>query len=73
MTSKPESWASFFEMGGYGAFVWPCYVIALVMLGGYAAYCILQHRRYLKALARATRPAESIKPNLFDTITEAED
>ena len=40
--------AEFFAMGGYGAYIWPCYGLSLVVLGG----VIGRRRNKLRALRR---------------------
>jgi heme exporter protein CcmD len=49
------NWA---EMGGYAAFVWPAYAVALVVLGGIAVQSWLRYRasnRELDMLQRSPR------------------
>jgi heme exporter protein D len=41
---------SFFEMGGYAAFVWPAYGLALAVLGGLALQSWLRYRASTAAL-----------------------
>ena len=43
---------SWFAMGGYGAFVWPAYAVAVGVLGGLAIWSWQRHRRSIDALAR---------------------
>ena len=26
--------SEFLNMGGYGAFIWPCYILAVILVGG---------------------------------------
>jgi heme exporter protein D len=42
----------FLAMGGYAAFVWPAYGVALVVLGALAAESLAAYRRARRALAR---------------------
>ena len=42
----------FFDMGGYAAFVWPAYAIALIVLGGLAGQSWRRYRASLRALRR---------------------
>ena len=42
-------------MGGYAAFVWPAYVVALVVLGGIAAQSWRRYRASIRALDRLQR------------------
>ena len=44
-----------FAMGGYAAFVWPAYAIAVVVLGGMSVYSWRRYRVGLEALARLQR------------------
>jgi heme exporter protein D len=37
-------------MGGYAAFVWPAYAVALGAVGGLLAHALIGHRRATKAL-----------------------
>jgi heme exporter protein D len=46
---------AWFAMGGYAAFVWPAYAIALIVLGGMAAHSWLRHRRSAQLLAQLQR------------------
>jgi heme exporter protein D len=43
---------SFFAMGGYAAFVWPAYGLALAVLGGIAAHSWRRYRASVAALDR---------------------
>jgi heme exporter protein CcmD len=43
----------FLQMGGYGAFVWPCFALAVAILGGFAAVSVARlkaRQRELDAL-----------------------
>jgi heme exporter protein D len=51
--SGPQSWA---QMGGYAAFVWPAYGVALVVLGGIAAQSWRRYRASTRDLDRLQRP-----------------
>ncbi len=44
--SDPGPLAAFFAMGGYAAYVWPAYVIAIAAIGGMALQTHLQWRRW---------------------------
>jgi heme exporter protein D len=48
-----QSWA---QMGGYAAFVWPAYAVALVVLGGIAAQSWRRYRASIRDLDRLQRP-----------------
>ncbi len=48
-----QHWA---QMGGYAAFVWPAYAVALVVLGGIAAQSWRRYRASLRDLDRLQRP-----------------
>jgi heme exporter protein D len=37
--------SAFFDMGGYGAFVWPCYAASVIVLGLLMASSISSHAR----------------------------
>jgi heme exporter protein D len=50
--------ASWLAMGGYAAFVWPAYAIAVAVLGGLAAWSWQRHRQSGGALARLQQPPE---------------
>lgn len=39
-----NSISAFFHMGGYAAFVWPAYAIAVIVLGGLVAASLRQFR-----------------------------
>ena len=41
---------SFFAMGGYGAYVWPAYVVFLLVLAADALVPLLRRRRALREL-----------------------
>ena len=45
------------QMGGYAAFVWPAYAIALLVLGGIAAQSWRRYRASLRDLDRLQRPS----------------
>ena len=47
-------WQAFLSMGGYAAFVWPSYALALIVLIGNA---VAPHRRERALLARIARQA----------------
>ena len=47
-----QSWLA---MGGYAAFVWPAYGIAVAVLGGFAFYSWRRHRQSGEALALLER------------------
>jgi heme exporter protein D len=34
----------FLQMGGYGAFVWPCFALAVAILGGFAVVSVTRLR-----------------------------
>jgi heme exporter protein D len=68
---------SFFSMGGYGAYIWPCYAIALTGLAAYLIYSLYQYRRNHNVLKRMSegkltpkRPEEIILSE--ETETEVE-
>ena len=45
-----------FAMGGYGAFVWPAYGLAAIVLGGLAVFSWRRHRRSFAMRTRLQRP-----------------
>lgn len=47
-----SSWHEFLTMGGYAAYVWPAYGIALVVMGLNAVLPARRQRALLKELAR---------------------
>ncbi|HJS21342.1 MAG TPA: heme exporter protein CcmD [Steroidobacteraceae bacterium] len=53
------SLAEFVNMGGYAAFVWPAYAVALVVLVGNVVAARASHRR---AVAEARRRAQGASP-----------
>jgi heme exporter protein D len=54
------SLAEFFGMGGYAAFVWPAYVVALIVLIGNVLAARGSHRRALaEARRRVTQDSNS--------------
>jgi heme exporter protein D len=50
--------ASWAEMGGYAAFVWPAYAIAVLILGGVALQSWRRYRASIRELDRLQRPGE---------------
>jgi heme exporter protein D len=42
----------FLAMGGYAHYVWPAWIAAVVVLGGFTLSAILRHRRAARILAR---------------------
>ena len=54
-----KSWNEFLTMGGYAAYVWPAYGIALVVLVGNA---VLPARRLRRGLAELTRKHRGGRP-----------
>jgi heme exporter protein D len=49
----------FMAMGGYAAFVWPAYGVALAVLGGLAWQSWRRYRASISALARLQREFET--------------
>ncbi|HZT51841.1 MAG TPA: heme exporter protein CcmD [Stellaceae bacterium] len=45
----------FLAMGGYAAFVWPAYAVAVAVLAGLTIESIAAHRRARRALERLER------------------
>jgi heme exporter protein D len=54
-----DSWQAFFDMGGYGAYVWSSYAIVFVVLLANAISPIWCERRVLKTLAQKQRRMQS--------------
>ena len=55
-----KSWHEFISMGGYAAFVWPAYGIALVVLAVNALLPGRRQRQLLRELRqRASRPEQT--------------
>lgn len=50
-----DSWAAFWDMGGYGVFVWSCYAITFITLAALAIYTVRYHRRMQDELGRLER------------------
>ena len=48
------AWAA---MGGYAAFVWPAYGVAVVLLGGIGLQSWMRYRRSVRELDRLQPPA----------------
>jgi heme exporter protein D len=46
---------NYLAMGGYGAFVWPAYGVALAVLGGFAWYSWRRYRASAEALEKLQR------------------
>ena len=44
--------SAFWEMGGYGAYVWPCYGMTLLVLGAAVLLSLRAHAQALAALRR---------------------
>jgi len=51
-----SSLADYLAMGGYAAFVWPAYAVALAVLGGLAIHSWQRYRASCDALDRLQRP-----------------
>lgn len=46
----PESWVEFVHMGGYAAYVWSSYGIALIVVTGNIVWPWLRHRQVRKRI-----------------------
>ena len=57
-----DSASTYFEMGGYAAYVWPAYATAALVLLGFA----LSSWRRLRAAERALERLSEADPNLGD-------
>lgn len=51
--------SEFFSMGGYGLYIWPCFLITLLVMGGLAVSSWIGWRRQTALFARlqAQQPA----------------
>lgn len=47
--------SSFFDMGGYAAFVWPAYGVSFIVLCALVAGTLIRRRRVLRELAALER------------------
>jgi heme exporter protein D len=45
-----QNLTQYLAMGGYAAFVWPAYAVALIVLGGLALQSLRSYRRNLRQL-----------------------
>jgi heme exporter protein D len=52
---------SYLEMGGYAAYVWPAYALAITVMGGFFLHGLWRYRRGQRTLEeiQRTRPARS--------------
>ncbi len=53
--------STFFEMGGYGAFVWPSYAASVLVLGLAIAYSVSSHARAQAEIRRLENEAKGGK------------
>ncbi|MGB8839774.1 MAG: heme exporter protein CcmD [Aliidongia sp.] len=51
----------FFAMGGYAAYVWPAYALAIIVIGGFAINAVTRYRAAARELdlLQARRPGAS--------------
>jgi heme exporter protein D len=51
----------FFAMGGYAAYVWPAYALAVIVLGGFSINAVTRYRAAARELdvLQARRPGAS--------------
>ena len=52
--------AEFFALGGYGAYIWPCYLLSVILLGWLTWHSYRDHRR-TKAQLEAALSARDAK------------
>jgi heme exporter protein D len=52
---------AFLAMGGYAQYVWPAYAVALLVLGGLAAWSITGYRRARRELEELQRSAPAAR------------
>ena len=55
-----SAFSLWFAMGGYAAFVWPAYGIALIVLGGLTVHSWRRHRQSAQLLAELQRDSGRI-------------
>jgi heme exporter protein D len=53
--------SEFFAMGGYAVYVWPSFLLAMIILVANIVAPIQQHKRVLKDIARKLRRARKEK------------
>ena len=53
-----SSWSEFIHMGGYAAFVWPSYALALVVLVANVVIPIVRRQQVIREIARKQRLEE---------------
>ncbi len=53
-----SSLSEFFHMGGYAAFVWPCFIVAAVVMGG----LLVSSLRYERQMERTLSTLEKANP-----------
>lgn len=61
--------AEFFEMGGYGAYVWPAYGLSFLVLAGLGAGVWLRGRTLKERLAKLSAPAENPDRSVKETAS----
>jgi heme exporter protein CcmD len=50
--------SAFFDMGGYAAFVWPCYAASVMVIGLMTAFSISSHARARAEIRRLEEQAK---------------
>jgi len=50
-----DSWQAFWDMGGYGLFVWPSYALTFITLLALVAHAVRRHGRLQQELQRLER------------------
>ncbi len=55
MSGSEFNWTEFFNMGGYAAYVWPSYGLALVLVIANVVSPIIQRRKVIARIKRAIK------------------
>lgn len=56
------SWQEFFNMGDYGLYVWPSFILTLVVLGIVMLSPLFRHRQLLREQSRQQRLQQTQEP-----------
>ena len=57
--------SDFFDMGGHAAFIWPAYLVTIIILGGILAHTVITMRR-------RERLADALRKHRRDHLDEEE-
>ena len=55
--------SEFFQMGGYGGFVWPAYGVSAVILGGLIFHTLSRHYKLLQKARNADAQKKTAAPS----------